>query len=76
MNTAEPFQGIRASDEYSLCKELGKAAAQKRLENHWNTWFMESDVDALKAAGINAYVPLLFYLSIFGIEKRLYVDGN
>jgi len=53
--TPSVFSGVPGdiNDEYQLTRYLGYDAAEQRLRRHWDTWFTESDVIALKNAGIN-----------------------
>ncbi|KAH0341117.1 glycoside hydrolase, partial [Aureobasidium melanogenum] len=53
------FANTSATDQYSFdsCK-----GAQEKLEQHWSTYFTESDVEGLAAAGINAVrIPIGFW---------------
>ena len=50
----EPYAGTSAKDEYSLCTELGKAAATDRLKRHRDTWITEADFKWIADRGLNA----------------------
>ncbi|KAI9840845.1 MAG: exo-1,3-beta-glucanase [Sclerophora amabilis] len=55
----ELFAGFDASDQHSFDSQPGAEAA---LQNHWNTWFKEEDVQNLKSNGINAMrIPIGFW---------------
>lgn len=61
--TPSVFVGLTVEDEYSLCAELGEAAARKRLEKHRATFITERHMKQIKALGLNAVrVPVGYWL--------------
>jgi glucan 1,3-beta-glucosidase len=54
------FAGTDATDQYSF--DSSCEGAQSKLEQHWSTYFTESDVEGLAANGINAVrIPIGFW---------------
>ncbi|KAH0538242.1 hypothetical protein FGG08_005161 [Glutinoglossum americanum] len=54
------FSGTSVEDEFTLSQDVPDAAS--RLQNHWQTFFTEADVQKLSAAGINALrIPIGFW---------------
>jgi len=51
---AEPYEGVNASDEYTLCSVLGKSAAADRLKRHRDTWITAEDFKWIADRGLNA----------------------
>ncbi|KZW01212.1 glycoside hydrolase [Exidia glandulosa HHB12029] len=48
--------------EFALAKALGKDA-DRVFQKHWDTWFNQSDIDRIKAAGLNTVrIPLGYWL--------------
>jgi len=62
-------------DEYTLCQQLGHDAALSKLSNHWDTWFTESDFQAMAAAGLNFVRIPIGYWSVSPIDGDPYVQG-
>lgn len=61
--TPSLFQDIQGQDEYSLCLELGKQRATRRLEGHRKTFITEGDIRKVKQLGLNAVrVPVGYWL--------------
>ena len=50
----EPYSGVAAGDEYTLCSALGKAAATERLKKHRDTWITADDFKWIADRGMNA----------------------
>ncbi len=62
MNPA-PYAGTKAEDEYSLCLELGKEQATRRLKEHRETWITVDDFKWLAARGLNAVrIPVGYWI--------------
>ncbi|PLS80627.1 glucan 1,3-beta-glucosidase [Candidatus Saccharibacteria bacterium] len=65
--TPSIFSGCSATDETSLCRELG-AGAKKRLRTHFETYITKEDFIWLKEAGVSAVrIPVGYW--IFGDEE-------
>lgn len=65
--------GANAWDEWSFCTSLGASAASA-LQDHWNTWITESDIQTLFTAGINSVrIPTGFWMWIPTISGEPYV---
>ncbi|KAF1981657.1 glycoside hydrolase family 5 protein [Aulographum hederae CBS 113979] len=62
-------------DEYTLCKTVGKGAASKILQNHWNSWITQSDFWQIKKAGLNHVRIPIGYWSVAPVEGDPYVQG-
>ena len=41
------------ASEFDLVKKLGQEKADAVFQEHWETWFAESDVNAIAGAGLN-----------------------
>ncbi|KAI9826839.1 MAG: exo-1,3-beta-glucanase [Thelocarpon impressellum] len=53
------FSGTGAVDQWTFDSTGG---AQQKLQNHWDTWFTEGDVQKIRATGINALrIPVGFW---------------
>ncbi len=52
--TPSIYAGVKAEDEYTLCSELGKAAAEVRLRHHREKWITDEDFQWIAARGMNA----------------------
>ena len=48
------FANAQGGDEYTLCKELGKAKATARLKQHRETWITAEDFKWIATRGLNA----------------------
>ncbi|KAF8307333.1 glycoside hydrolase [Clavulina sp. PMI_390] len=49
--------------EWSLATYLGQTQTNAAFKQHWETWFTQTDVDAIVAAGLNTVrIPLGFWL--------------
>lgn len=50
-------------DEYGLMHALEKDVARRRMENHWETWITEADIEWLAKHGINSVrVPFGYWI--------------
>ncbi|KAI9677504.1 MAG: exo-1,3-beta-glucanase [Caeruleum heppii] len=57
--TPEVFQGTNAIDQYTFDSTPG---AVRKLYNHYNSYFTEADMQALRATGINSVrIPIGFW---------------
>ena len=63
-------------DEYTLTQTLGKAEAQNRLTNHWNTWITQSDFQQIAAAGLNHVRIPVGYWAAAPLPGDPYVQGQ
>ncbi len=82
--TPSLFEGLQATDEVSLCIELG-ANAEQALKNHWNTFITAEDFAWLANVGINAvripvghwiFGPDYPYHRAYGASSHPYVEGG
>lgn len=57
------FKGTQATDEYSLCKELGLTEATKRLRQHRDTFITEEHLKAIAELGLSLVrLPVGYWL--------------
>lgn len=63
-------------DEYHYTMFLGKEEAKRRLEHHWDTWYKESDFEAMANAGINTVRIPVGYWAYGMKEDDPYVLGQ
>lgn len=57
------FKGTRATDEYTLCDELGSAEATKRLALHRDTFITEAHIKQIADLGLSLLrLPLGYWL--------------
>lgn len=68
------WSGTEAVDLYTLCLELGPDEASRRMKNHWETWFVESDFVAMAKRGVNHVRIPMGYWDV--IETYPYVFGG
>ncbi|EGG09755.1 family 5 glycoside hydrolase [Melampsora larici-populina 98AG31] len=63
-------------DEYTFCQYLGREEASKRLRAHWDSFYTESDFQAMKSYGLNhVRIPIGYWaFDISGGEP--YVQGQ
>jgi glucan 1,3-beta-glucosidase len=82
--TPSLFEGLQATDETSLCIELG-ANAEQTLKNHWDTFITSEDFAWLADLGINAvripvghwiFGPDYPYHRAYGATSHPYVEGG
>jgi hypothetical protein len=69
------FEGNGAVDEYTLTQELGKDAAQSKLQNHWDTWITQADFNQMAGAGLNHVRIPIGYWSVIPIDGEPFVQG-
>ena len=81
------FAGVRGRDETSLCVQLGRAEASRRLREHWDAWIAEEDFAWIADHGLDAVrIPVghwIFgsasgypYHERYGADPHPYVDGG
>ncbi|KAF2852547.1 glycoside hydrolase family 5 protein [Plenodomus tracheiphilus IPT5] len=73
--TPSIFEGNNAVDEYTFTQQLGADAARSRLQEHWNSWFTQSDFNQMAAAGLNFVRIPIGYWSVIPREGDPYVSG-
>jgi glucan 1,3-beta-glucosidase len=82
--TPSIFSELAATDETTLCVELG-GSAKDRLTRHWNSFITESDFQWLANVGINAVrIPVGFWIfgppypyhPKYGDNKEPFVQGG
>ncbi|KAK4688993.1 glucan 1,3-beta-glucosidase, partial [Tremellales sp. Uapishka_1] len=63
-------------DEWTFSQYQDRATATSALQNHWNTWFTESDFQQIAAAGLNhVRIPIGFWAyDVSGGEP--YIQGQ
>ncbi|RLV92103.1 Glucan 13-beta-glucosidase 2 [Spathaspora sp. JA1] len=62
-------------DEYHYCKKLGKTEAQRRLNQHWDQFYNETDFQLIKQAGLNLVRIPVGYWSFEMMDNDPYVSG-
>lgn len=66
--------GDDAWDEWSFIEILGKDKALTELQNHWNTWVTESDLDTMQSAGFNTIrIPVGYWAFIPAADGEPYL---
>lgn len=56
------WAGTDATDLYSLCTSLGQEEATRRLTEHRDTWFTESDFETMANNGVNhVRLPMAYW---------------
>lgn len=63
-------------DEYHFTQRLGKDAALEKLEEHWLTWYTESDFEAMQNAGLNHVRIPIGYWAFGLLDDDPYVQGQ
>ena len=63
-------------DEYTYSQMLGKDEAYSRLNNHWNSWIMQDDFNAIAAAGMNHVRIPIGYWALNPLDGDPYVQGQ
>lgn len=63
-------------DEYHYCEYLGKDEAQSRLEDHWSTWYNESDFAKIASRGMNLVRIPIGYWAFVLKDDDPYVQGQ
>ncbi|KAG2733759.1 hypothetical protein G9P44_003284 [Scheffersomyces stipitis] len=62
-------------DEYHYCKKLGYEEAEKRLTQHWDTFYTENDFADIKNAGLNMVRIPIGYWAFQKLDGDPYVSG-
>lgn len=62
-------------DEYLYCKELGKEEAERRLTEHWSTWYTETDFKNISDFGFNMVRIPIGYWAFETLDLDPYVLG-
>lgn len=63
-------------DEYHYCQKLGKEQCQQNLNEHWNTWYTESDFALMKQKGLNLVRIPIGYWAFQLLDNDPYVQGQ
>lgn len=63
-------------DEYHFCEKLGAKEAEKRLTDHWESMYNETDFKQIKEAGLNMVRIPIGYWSFEKLEGDPYVSGG
>ena len=73
--TPSLFQGTTATDEYSLCEELGLATATERILRHRETFITEDHIRMISELGLSLVrLPLGYWL--FGSEAPYIANAD
>ncbi|KAI5953332.1 exgA [Candida jiufengensis] len=70
----ETFKDIPV-DEFHYCSKLGTEEAKSRLENHWDTFYNETDFEQIKSYGLNMVRIPVGYWSFKKFNNDPYVQG-
>ncbi|CAK9438594.1 uncharacterized protein LODBEIA_P28180 [Lodderomyces beijingensis] len=62
-------------DEYHFCEKLGEQEARKRLDEHWSTFYNETDFQQIKDHGLNMVRIPIGYWSFEKLKDDPYVAG-
>ncbi|UZJ54291.1 hypothetical protein CBS101457_003611 [Exobasidium rhododendri] len=66
--------GDDAWDEWSFTQSAGPTKALSALQEHWNTWVLESDIDTLKSIGINSVrIPIGYWAFVPVVSGEPYL---
>ncbi|GAA5894432.1 hypothetical protein JCM6882_004819 [Rhodosporidiobolus microsporus] len=77
VNAVQEGSGATALDEWSFCEILGQDRAKAALEEHFNNFVTEDDVQLLYEHGINQLrIPTGFWAWIPTIEGEPYVNDT
>lgn len=69
--------GPNAWDEYRFTQNLGSSNASSILQNHYNTWVTESDMDNIMNSGVNLVrIPIPFWAFIPTVSPEPYVNAG
>ncbi|CAD6943112.1 unnamed protein product [Tilletia controversa] len=68
--------GADAFDEYHCTKTLGATASVTALQNHYNTFLAETDINAMQAVGVNLVRITLGYWALIPLQNEPYVDAG
>ncbi|CDR41190.1 CYFA0S06e03532g1_1 [Cyberlindnera fabianii] len=63
-------------DEYTFAKVLGKEKALEKLEQHWSTYYTESDIKEIKSYGLNLIRIPIGYWAFELLSDDPYVQGQ
>lgn len=63
------------NDEYHYCEYLGYDEAESRLQQHWSTFYNESDFADIKAYGFNMVRVPIGYWAFDMLDDDPYVSG-
>lgn len=63
-------------DEYTYTQALGSAEASSRLNNHWNTWITQDDINEIAKDGLNHVRIPVGYWAINPQPGEPYVQGQ
>lgn len=59
----EQFEEDDVVDEYTFSLQLGREAAERQLNHHWDTFLLESELEELAAAGItHIRIPVGYWI--------------
>ncbi|KAF8584224.1 glycoside hydrolase family 5 protein [Ramaria rubella] len=68
-----------AASEWGLMKKLGQEKGDLVFQQHWETWFTQSDVNNIKNAGLNTVrIPLGFWIieDLVDRQTEFYARGG
>ena len=74
--TPSLFEGGSAVDEYTLTRNLGKNAAQNRLNAHWSSWVTQADFTEMAKFGLNHVRIPVGYWALAPLPGDPYVQGQ
>lgn len=63
-------------DEYTLCENLGKVEAEKRLRAHWDSWVTEAEFEFWAKTGLNHVRVPIGYWAIDIKEGEPWINGS
>lgn len=64
-----------AVDEYTYCEKLGSEEAHRRLEDHWSSFYKESDFQDIQTYGFNMVRIPVGYWAFEKLDLDPYVSG-
>lgn len=73
--TGHTGNGTIPNDEYNYCVFLGQEEASKRLQEHWLTWYNETDFANIKGYGFNMVRVPIGYWAFDMLDDDPYVLG-
>ncbi|KAK4888461.1 hypothetical protein LTR27_012626 [Elasticomyces elasticus] len=74
--TPSVYDSSSANDEWHLCNELGKEECAERLDGHWSSFYTRTDLQAIRAAGLNAVRIPIGYWAVDLEDYEPYVSGQ
>jgi len=74
--TPSLFEGGSAVDEYTFTQNLGKDAAQNRLNAHWSSWITQADFTEIASFGLNHVRIPVGYWALAPLPGDPYVQGQ